>query len=63
LIPSSTDHVVPIKLQCSDLNYHVGPRSDIHIMKAVNASFFPGEAVALMGPSGAGKVGIEWRRC
>mmetsp|Transcript_93182 Transcript_93182/g.266327 ORF Transcript_93182/g.266327 Transcript_93182/m.266327 type:complete len:236 (-) Transcript_93182:1432-2139(-) len=25
-------------------------------MKAVNASFFPGEAVALMGPSGAGKT-------
>lgn len=56
LYPHSPDHVVPIKLACTDLNYHVGPQDAIHIMKQVNASFFPGEAVALMGPSGAGKT-------
>ena len=48
-----------VKLECKHVDYCVGPRDperEIKIMRDVSCSFYPGEMVALMGPSGAGKT-------
>jgi len=40
-------------IECVDLHYRV---KKAEILKGINATFAPGELVALMGPSGAGKT-------
>ena len=44
-------------LRCNNLNYHAGSgEKQKHILHNVNATFSPGEIVAVMGPSGSGKT-------
>jgi ABC-type multidrug transport system fused ATPase/permease subunit len=53
---------VPLFIECKDLNYEVdvkptkqNPSKKRKLLHDVNAFFAPGELVAVMGPTGAGK--------
>ncbi len=55
--PSREGEVMPVKIECRSVSYFVGrARAETRIMRDVSCAFFPGEVVALMGPSGAGKT-------